>query len=52
MLLDLARHACSQGVEQFLGLTDGTGCPAGEGGSAIIQYGRDYCLWALDEIDC
>ena len=48
LLLNLASQAYKSGVEEFLALTDGTGC--GVAGSAIIQCGRDYLIWSLDEI--
>lgn len=48
LLLNLASQAYSCGVQQFIALTDGTGCSVV--GSAMIQYGRDYFIWSLDEI--
>ena len=48
-LLSLAMQAYSAGVEDFIALTDGTG--SGAAGSAVIQSGKDYMIWSLDEIE-
>lgn len=48
LILELAAQAYDSGVEEFIALTDGSGPQAA--GSAIIQRGREYCAWSLDEL--
>jgi hypothetical protein len=48
LLAAYSKNAFKKGIESLIAITDGTGSDSS--GAALIQSGRDYIVWSLDQV--